>query len=348
MDRQRSGSQAGIFFVSTWVFMALGLAMGAGCRTDPAIIALERENRDLEDEIYALQDLLDRTQDELEACRARAATTPPPRGGEAQPSAEPSAGPSQIPAPQRVPLPVPRIPEPSTGLDAPGNSSGSPPKLPELPKVELPGNPLPPGQVPSTLRGAAPVTEPGDRPAQSGPAAAPQGNAPRPQFQPAPPAAPAHSSKIGPASTASPVRLVGATAGPVSDNRQVRRISLHRVMTAGWDRDASPGDEGLSVLLEPRDAHGRVLAAPAPVVVVLVDPALPGDQARVARWDLSAADLLSTYRDTPLAEGFYLLLPWPDGPPLHDRLEVFVRYTTDDGRRLEARQPVHVAMPPPR
>lgn len=126
-----------------------------GCRTDPAITALERENRDLEDEIYALQDLLDRTQDELDACRrgkggaAEPARTPLEDRGPTTPRAEPTP----VPTPERVPLPTPR------GLNSgPGTTSARPsrPGHPALPKIELPAEPLPEGQVPATLRGAAP------------------------------------------------------------------------------------------------------------------------------------------------------------------------------------------------
>ncbi len=325
-------------------------ALAGGCRTDPAILALERENRDLEDEIYALQDLLDRTQDELEACRAKSAAAPPSR-----PEAPPTPGaaePPPIPAPQRVPLPVPRIPEPASGTESPATSSPASPKLPELPKVELPQNPLPPGQVPSTLRGAAPTTEAPAPPTLGEPKAAPPSGSSQPA--PAPPnPAPASGAAWQPASQGA-IRLASAPGAapadktavwPTADNRQVRRITLHRVLTGGWNRDASPGDEGLSVLIEPRDAQGRVLPAPAPVAIVLVDPALPGDQARVAQWDVPAAELANTYRNSPLGEGFHLRLAWPGQPPVHDRLEVSVRYTTDDGRRLEARLPVHVAVP---
>lgn len=349
MDRHRNGLLAELCSAGGWVLMALALGISLpGCRTDPAILALERENRDLEDEIYALQDLLDRTQDELDACRrAKAAGTPPSPAEGGQPSAQATPELPRAPTPQRVPLPVPRIPEPAAGPEGAGGSA-APPKLPELPKIELPQNPLPPGQIPSTLRGAAPAVEP-PTPASpqsaSDPKAAPPAVSP-PQ-PPAPQAAPGSASAAAAWQSGNPggVRLAGATGPSLADNRQVRRITLHRVLTGGWDRDASPGDEGLSVWIEPRDAHGRVLSAAAPVVIVLVDPALPGEQARVARWDVPATQLLQTYRETSMSEGFHLRLPWTDQPPVHDRLEVFVRYTTDDGRRLEARLPVHVAVP---
>lgn len=361
MDRHRSGLLARIRSARGCLLWAgiVWVGLAGGCRTDPAIIALERENRDLEDEIYALQDLLDRTQDELEACRkAKSAAGLAPRAEEPPSAGATPAEPPPIPAPQRVPLPVPRIPEPNTGSESPSPSKPTPPKLPELPKVELPQNALPPGQLPSTLRGAKPPSEPTVSPSPGEPKTTPSAGGTQPP--PAPPKPSAGAATSG-AAWQSPhqgaIRLAGAigdtslnlgTAWPAADNRQVRRITLDRVLTGGWNRDASPGDEGLSVLIEPRDAQGHVLPAPAVVLVELVDPALPGDRARIARWNLSPAELATTYRRTHLGQGFHLRLPWPAEPPKHDRLELFVRYTTDDGRRLEAQLPVHVSVPPGR
>ena len=41
----------------------------------------------------------------------------------------------------------------------------------------------------------------------------------------------------------------------------------------------------------------------------------------------------------------YVECPWPDRPPENNRLHLFVRYTTRDGRKLEADQSVEVALP---
>ncbi|MCR4411472.1 MAG: hypothetical protein NUV77_03490 [Thermoguttaceae bacterium] len=138
-------------FLAAFVFAAVALS---GCRTDPAITALERENRDLEDEIYALQDLLDRTQDELDACRrAKSAAGEAPRApaDHRGPSA-PRSEPTTIPTPERVPLPTPRGPEPGPSRGSASASRSPRPSGLDLPKIELPSEPLPQGQVPPTLR----------------------------------------------------------------------------------------------------------------------------------------------------------------------------------------------------
>lgn len=138
-------------FPAALVFVAVAMS---GCRTDPAITALERENRDLEDEIYALQDLLDRTQDELDACRragSAAGASPRAPADRRGPSA-PGTEPTTIPTPERVPLPVPRGPESGPSRNSASPSGSSRPSDLDLPRIELPSEPLPQGQVPPTLR----------------------------------------------------------------------------------------------------------------------------------------------------------------------------------------------------
>ena len=98
------------------------------------------------------------------------------------------------------------------------------------------------------------------------------------------------------------------------------------------------------MVIEPRDARGRLLDAPADIQVVALDPALTGQEARVARWDVTAAEASARLGDGP-DRGIHLNLPWPDRPPAHNKLHLFVRYLTSDGRKLQADGLVEVALP---
>ncbi len=101
------------------------------------------------------------------------------------------------------------------------------------------------------------------------------------------------------------------------------------------------------VVVEPRDFGGNIVNVPGDISVALLDPALAGDEARLARWDFVAAETQGMIR-TGSQPGIHLRLPWNSAPP-HDRLKVFVRYTTRDGRKLQAERLISVALggPPP-
>lgn len=129
-----------------------------------------------------------------------------------------------------------------------------------------------------------------------------------------------------------------------TDNTRVKRIRLNRLLTGGYNSDGENGDEGITAVIEPRDANDQLIAVAAPIAVVVLDPAIDDEAARVARWDFSADEVAKAYRKTPLGEGFCLEMPWSAIPPRHGRLKMFVRYTTSDGRKLEASKPIDIEL----
>jgi hypothetical protein len=213
---------------------------------------------------------------------------------------------------------------------APRWSSDAPPPgamSPEPPAVELPGTGSP--QMPGSLRQrSAP-------PGESAP-----GESPRPLK---PSAMESFRGNPGPAAAGQLEPILRVDSG------QVRKISLNPILTGAFDADGMPWDKGLTVLVEAHNAQGKPVCSTAPISVVVLDAALPGNAARVARWEFSAEEVNHLFRITPVAQGIYLQVLWPVGPPKHSPLDVFVRFTTRDGRRLEAHQQIAmdlVARPP--
>jgi hypothetical protein len=180
----------------------------------------------------------------------------------------------------------------------------------------MPKEPLPEGQVPERFRTHGDSGNSGDS---------------------APPSAPAAPKSDAPAWNGS------SRAAPV-DSSRTAQITLNPALTAGYAAAGSPGQQGVVVVIEPRDARGRLLDAPADIQVVALDPALTGQEARVARWDVTAAEAAARIDGGP-ERGIHLRLPWPDRTPAHNKLHLFVRYLTSDGRRLQADGLVEVALP---
>jgi hypothetical protein len=137
----------------------------------------------------------------------------------------------------------------------------------------------------------------------------------------------------------------GDAAADKADNTEVAMITINERLTGGFNLDGGVGHEGIVTVVEPRDAHGRLIGAAAPVSVVVLDPALSGEAARIARWDFSPGEVAKLYRKTPLSEGIHLEMVWPEEVPIHSRLHLYVRYTTDDGRKLEADRDIDIDTP---
>jgi hypothetical protein len=128
-------------------------------------------------------------------------------------------------------------------------------------------------------------------------------------------------------------------------DQRVVAIHLNPRCTGGIDLDGMPGDDGLSVLIEPRNAQGQFVAQPAAVSIVLLDPLERGDRARFARWDFDRSAAQRMMKTQGLDRGLHVRVPWPDVPPTTDRLHLFVRYTTDDHQTMESDREILIRSP---
>ena len=296
--------------MKSWQLAAVGLACLAlaGCQTDPNIALLERELRFQEDEIYRLRDVVEDYQAALQSCREGGVAPGRSTGG-----GEP-AGLLDMVRPEGIPS-VSEETGPSRDAGTRDDrQSVAPPSpyqdIPETPPEDPPGDgpsPDEPGQNPSGIK--LPVPDPSDG-ANVG-----------------------HASEVRLTSVAEPILTV--------DSRHVTQLALNRRLTGGCDSDGRAGDDGIVVAIQALDAQGRRVAAPADMSVVVLDPALEGEAARVARWDFAAAE----FPETVTGREVHLEMSWPGDPPIHSRLYLFVRYTTSDGRELQAEGPIQITLP---
>lgn len=296
-----------------WLLVALSLALPAiaGCRVDPAIPLLERELYRKEKEINRLQWQIEDLQELLNS-------------GEDRPAARDSGSED-------------REPDARSRRDRRGsNGNGVKPPVAELPgkpssevpdALKAPAGSLPAGipEVPEHLRG------PSNKTSDDGPAL--DGESERFSSRPGP-----ISMVAGPTASAIPFN-------PSGDSSKVASIALDRMLTGGIGCEDRSGDKGLLVVIEPRDRAGRTVDAPGDINVAVLDPAFQGDAARVARWNFTAAETASLFRRTGAGGAIHLAMAWPENPPKHNKLHLFVRYLTADGRKLEANQPIEIALP---
>ena len=58
------------------------------------------------------------------------------------------------------------------------------------------------------------------------------------------------------------------------------------MMTGGVNADGLEGDEGIFMVVEPRDEQGKLVPAVGPVSIVAVDPALPEEKSSTCTLEL--------------------------------------------------------------
>jgi hypothetical protein len=116
-------------------------------------------------------------------------------------------------------------------------------------------------------------------------------------------------------------------------------------MTGGSDLDGRAGDDGLSVVIEPRNAGDEYVPEAGAVSVVVLDPSKAGDAARVARWDFDLSTAREKLQTRRAVRGIQLQMSWPAAAPQAEKLQLFVRYVTPDGRKLQADREIFLAPP---
>lgn len=287
-----------------------------GCRTpDPAVALLESELRWMEDNLYTLDDQLDRCCEQLQsaqrnnvALRAQLATTYRQQG-----SMKPGDSPS------------------GNSQGSTGSASDGGPFDEEL------------GEDDDLLRGlTAPEVEYGD--ADAAPNVKGEAEEELPEgveMQGVP-----DEDEIRKAVPDSGEPLTDPfedAANAKAD--QVTRIQLNRQLTGGYDFDGQPGNEGVIVVLEPQNARKKYLAQTGEVTVEVRNPSKPGPAGQVAKWRFDAVEITGRMQETLLGRGIHLKLPWPNGFPDAEKLKLVVGFDTQEGRHLVAEKDIRVKLP---
>ena len=129
------------------------------------------------------------------------------------------------------------------------------------------------------------------------------------------------------------------------ESRSVSQIFIDPEYTYGRDFNNDGEQDGISILIQPLDEQGNVVATAADLVVSLIDPAEIGEKQRIGLWKYESYQAESFVSNQRGRRGLVLELPWQRRVPANDRLLVFVRYTTPRGERLETSFDVRVDPP---
>jgi hypothetical protein len=198
----------------------------------------------------------------------------------------------------------------------------------EPPVIELPGESPGPPPPASRSRLQRPAADPADTP---------------PNIElPSRPGPPAEETLPLPAAPPTPT-----TPEPIStppEDKSITHLFVNPLQTGGIDLDSQPGDDGLRVVIEPRNAGGQFVPEAGAVSIVVLDSAREGEAARVARWDFDLSAARQMLAASAPGRGLKIEVPWPAAPPAN-RLKLFVRYEMADGRKLQADREIFLTPP---
>ena len=126
---------------------------------------------------------------------------------------------------------------------------------------------------------------------------------------------------------------------------KVIEIAFHPTLCRGQNIDSKEGDDGLYLVLQPRNASGETIDKPASVTIVAFDPNRPEEQSKIGRWTLTLEEVEAALEPIGISHGFHIPLSWQEAKPLGDVVQVFVRYEMADGRRLVNDRRVQLHIP---
>jgi hypothetical protein len=119
----------------------------------------------------------------------------------------------------------------------------------------------------------------------------------------------------------------------VTDTRVVE-LGFHPTLSRAANFDDRADDDGLYLVLQPKNESGQTVAVPADLLVVVLDPARERGADEIGRWSYSATDVQSKLEPIGSAQGVHLRLPWNGPDPKADRVLVLARYTFENGRQV--------------
>jgi len=117
------------------------------------------------------------------------------------------------------------------------------------------------------------------------------------------------------------------------EDRKIVEIAFHASLCRGNNLDEDSGDDGIYLVLQPKNANGEFVPRPADLTIVAVDPNLQGEEAKIARWSISRSDAASNMQPAGISQGIHLSLPFQEKKPTGDRVIVYVRYELPNGLR---------------
>ena len=277
-----------------------------GCKSDVHHQLLERELRLQEDQIYCLQDKLQTQYYELDTLTDENASLRKQLG-----IVDDSSSNTRVSSPTSAqPLLVPpQVDVPS--FDGGGNNSSS----------------------------SGPVFG-ADSPSTSGSQKS-SNNLPNPSGDMAPPTlegVPPLPQDSGNRGASRPIRQL-SFAESVGHQSDLTHLVINHEKTVCYDADGDGFPEGVTLVVEPRDADERLVTTAGDIYVAAYEPTATAQEARLGRqfaeWTIPAAKAHQHFRRTSRARGLHFVLPWPTTAPETTPIRIAVQLTQFDGSTIE-------------
>lgn len=118
-------------------------------------------------------------------------------------------------------------------------------------------------------------------------------------------------------------------------------------LSGGADYDGNPGDDGVTVYLQPVDKDGDVIKVAGDIRIQLFDLAAPPQRNLIGEYFIPVDQVGRLWHGKLWTDHYSIKCPWPKGPPEHTEVTIramFVDYLTK--RVVSAQATCQVKLPP--
>ena len=120
----------------------------------------------------------------------------------------------------------------------------------------------------------------------------------------------------------------------ISPGMPIKSIEIGRG-TGGVDEDGITGDEGVQIVVVPRDEDRAAIKLPGTLSVSVYEITPDGLKVPFTTWDVSSIALRGTWQSGLFGSGYHVRLRFRN-QPTQNKLRLVVQFRTLDGRVLEA------------
>ncbi|MFO0013194.1 MAG: hypothetical protein ACK553_10645 [Planctomycetota bacterium] len=127
--------------------------------------------------------------------------------------------------------------------------------------------------------------------------------------------------------------------GPRDTN--VREIDFHPGLCRGLNTDGQAGEEGVALVLVPRNTQRDFVPATGKITVVMEETGETGVR-RLGAWEYSPQEVAELIEPVGSGQGIHLQLLWKDVVPETQVIDLYVRFTDEQGITMKNHRQIHL------
>jgi hypothetical protein len=116
------------------------------------------------------------------------------------------------------------------------------------------------------------------------------------------------------------------------EDRRVVGIDFHPTLCRGINLDNQPGDDGLYLVLTPKNQAGQIINDEGKLTIV-AEEIIDDTPVRISAWEIDSDEMKEYLEPIGTSQGYHLRLPWQATAPTGRTVQVFVKCEFEDGRK---------------